>query len=116
MKLRRWRWLGILTALVVAALFVLLHPPVALTPFKIWEAIPGSVTDSDGRVGQLYRAPHGTIAVGVFNKGVGPRTNGPLDRLFTPRPESGSVFFQCTANLKSLFAGDYMSDEVFRDF
>ena len=104
------------TILIVTTLYVLGHPPIVLTSFKVWNAIPGSVTDSEGRVGQMYRAPHGTIAVVVFNKGKGPRLNGPLDWLLTPKPESRSVFMQCTINLHSLLAGDYKSDEVFRDF
>ena len=102
--------------MVVTTLFALKHPPIVLTSFKIWNAIPGSVTDSDGRAGQIYRAPHGTIAIVVFNKGEGPRPNGPLDRFLTPKPEKQSVFMQCTINLHRLFAGDYQSDEVFRDF
>jgi hypothetical protein len=105
-----------LPILAVTTLIVLDRPPVALKPFKIWEAIPGSVTDSDGRVGQIYRAPHGTIAVVVFNKGEAPRPNGPLDRFLCPRPETHSVFMQCTVNLQRLVAGDYKSDEVFRNF
>jgi hypothetical protein len=117
MKSRRWPWLAvIITALAITTLHLINHPPIALTPYKVWEALPGLVTDSDGRVGRLYRAPHGTVAVVVFNKDKGPRANGLLDRLFLPRPESRSVFMQCTVNLQRLFAGDYKSDEVFRDF
>ena len=95
---------------------VISHPPNALVPFKIWNAIPSSVSDSEGRTGQLYRGPSGTIEVVVFNKGKHPRVNGPLDRWFLPKPETDSTFFQCTVNLKSLFAGAYYSDEVFQDF
>ncbi|HEY3782703.1 MAG TPA: hypothetical protein VGL56_16595 [Fimbriimonadaceae bacterium] len=94
--------------------FVLTHPPVTLI-FKVWNAVPGSVTDSDGRLGRVYQAPHGTRAIVVFNKGEGPRPNGPLDLVF-PHPETKTVFMQCTVNPRTLFAGDYKSDEIFRDF
>jgi hypothetical protein len=106
----------------VSAIFVLVWSfrcvpvPVALHSYKVWEAIPGSVTDSGGRKGQIYRAPHGTLAVVVFNRGKAPRINGPLDRIFTPKPETETVFMQCTVNLKRLFVGEYQSDQVFRDF
>jgi hypothetical protein len=117
MRGRRWVGLSIgLATLAVTICIVLDRPPIALIPFKIWNAVPGSVVDSDGRVGQIYRAPHGTVAVVVFNKGEGPRANGLLDRFLCPRPETHSVFMQCTVNLHRLFAGDYKSDEVFRDF
>ena len=116
MSRRHWRWVTLAVGATLLVLAALAHPPVALTPYKIWDAIPGSVTDSDGRVGQIYRAPHGTIAVVVFNKGATPRPNGPLDRFLTPSPETRSVYMQCTINLRSLLAGDYKSDEVFRDF
>lgn len=102
--------------IVLGASFLLGHPPIALTSYKVWAAVPGSVRDSAGRVGQIYRAPHGTLAIVVFNKGMGPRVGGPLDRFFTPPPEAHSVFLQCTVNPRTLLAGAYQSDEIFRNF
>jgi hypothetical protein len=104
------------TIIAAAMVFVGWRPPNALVPFKVWNAIPGSVSDSEGRSGQLYRSPRGPIEVVVFNKGREPRVDGFLDRYFLPKPETGSVYLQCTVDMQSLMASDYWSDEVFRGF
>ncbi len=94
---------------------VLLVGARAADPFIRWKAIPSSVVDSEGRVGQVYRAPHGSLAIVVFKKGRKPRERSLLDRIFTPAPEEDSTYLQCIVNPRRLTVGHYFSDEVFMD-
>jgi len=89
--------------------------PVSLI-YHVWNVVPGSVVDEDGRVGRLYSNESGVLEAVVFEKDFSPRRASALDRFFIPPPSSKGIHEQVTFNVKSLRCGTGDSDEIFDDF
>ena len=115
-SVKKSRIFAVGTAVLASAVVVLYErPPVALV-YTVWNALPASAVDQDGRVGRLYTNGSNVLYVVVFERNYHPRHGGTLDRFLIPSPSDRGIYAQITFDPNTLRSGTGNSDEVFDDF